>query len=110
MKGLIAVMLAMVWAVGCSAEPVYLTADVGVTFFKWGPNEGPLGFPHFESGKVDFEPGLEWSPGFLAKRGIWLRGSFRWQALGRSATFFHEGQTYVDGPRFGIRFRGRLVP
>lgn len=89
---------------------IYFTLDSGLTAFKWGANQSGLGFPHFESPKWDIEPGIEGTPNFLARHGLWFRLSFPWQALGRSATFFHHGQTYVDGPRIGIRWRGRLVP
>ena len=91
------------------ASPIYLTLDSGFTFFKWGPTQTDLGFPNFESPKWDIEPGIEWTPKFLEKNGVWLRVSFPWQALGQSATFFHKGQTYIDGPRIGIRFRGRII-
>ena len=108
MKTLAIVLMMILTAACASASPIYLTLDSGLTAFKWGPTQTSLGFPHFETPKWDIEPGIEWSPGFLEKHGVWFRASFPWQALGRSATFYHEGQTYVDGPRFGIRLRGRL--
>jgi len=91
------------------SSPVYLTLDTGLTAFKWGAYQTGLGFPHFEPPKWDVEPGIEWTPSFLERKGIWIRASFPWQALGHSATFFHQGQTYIDGPRIGIRFRGRII-
>ena len=107
---LAALIAATVLAPRACASSAYLTLDTGLTAFKWGAYETGLGFPHFDSPKWDLEPGLEWAPSFLERQGLWLRVSFPWQALGRSSTFFHDGQTYVDGPRFGIRWRGKLVP
>ena len=109
MRTAIALAMLSLWASMAAASPVYLTIDSGVTSFKWGPNQSGLGFPHLESPKWDIEPGFEWSPRALERRGFWLRASFRWQALGWSASYFHEGQTYVDGPRIGVRFRGRIA-
>ena len=103
---------AIFWIASAKAAPggTYFTLDTGLTAFKWGVNQSGLGFPHFESPKWDIEPGIEWATDGMATRGLWIRLSFPWQALGRSATFYHQGQTYIDGPRLGIRWRGRLVP
>ena len=104
---LLAAMMMFFFAMA-SASPVYLTIDSGFTSFKWGSNHSGLGFPHLGSPRWDIEPGFEWTPSFLEKKGFWFRASFRWQALGQSSTWYHRGQSYVDGPRIGIRFRGRI--
>ena len=90
------------------ASPVYVTLESGFTAFKFGYGTTGAGFPHLETPKFDVEPGVEWSPRFLERRGVWLTASFRWQALGRWPREW-GAERYVDGPRLGIRFRGRVT-
>ena len=84
---------------------LFFTLDSGMTWFKTGYETTDYGFPQLASPKFDVEPGFEYSAGWLEKHGVWLRASFRYQSLGGPGAKW----PYSDGPRLGIRFRGRLV-
>jgi len=88
------------------ASPLYVTLDTGLTAFKSGYELHEIGFPKLAHPKFDVEPGFEWAPAWMERKGLWLRASFRYQSLGGGAARW----PYVDGPRIGIRFRSRLMP
>jgi hypothetical protein len=91
------------------ASPLYVTLDTGFNFFKYGFETTNNGFPDLAPAHWGIELGTEWSPSFLEKRGIWLRASFPWQSIGAVPGDNPPRVYYIDGPRVGIRFRGRIV-
>jgi hypothetical protein len=87
------------------AGSVFVTLDTGLTCFKSGYELDDIGFPKLAHPKFDVEPGFEFAPAWMERRGIWLRASFRFQSLGGAAAKW----PYVDGPRLGVRFRWRIT-
>lgn len=90
-----------------NASPVYLSVESGAGLFKWGDATYENGVPKFTDPAFDFSAAFEWGPGWLERRGFWLSAGFRYQSLGRSRMC---DQTFIDGPRIAIKFRGRVTP
>ena len=107
MKRLVLALALLALPAAASASPLYLAVETGASIFKYNDRHLDNGVPHFSDLTYDFYAGVEWSPGGLERRGWWLLAGFRYQALGPSR---FSDQTFFDGPRIGVRFRGRLVP
>jgi hypothetical protein len=100
------VLAMLLLAAPAQATPVYFTTGIGASLFKYNDRALDNGIPRFTDLTYDFYAGIEWSPGFLERRGWWIDAGFRYQALGPSR---YSEQTFFDGPRVGIKFRGRLT-
>jgi hypothetical protein len=108
MSGIALLLLALLAAPAAHASPLWLEVETGATFFKWNQETWTEenGLPGFGEPKWDFGASLKWAPASLQSRGFLFSAGFRYQALGWSK---YSQKTFVDGPRLGISYRGRLV-